>query len=95
MHKIKNHIMRTSIILLVGVSVCLTACVQERKVPMKSSISICEASFFGDSTAVFIAKTLQNGYKISIIHNKQLDLIHFERGDSISEYCAIHKLPLT
>ncbi len=53
----------------------------------------CELSFFGDSAAVLIAKTLQNGYKVSIIHNKQLALIHFERGDSISQYCAIHKLP--
>ena len=93
MRKIRKHIIRTSILLCAGVFVCMTACVHNQKAPMKSYISICEASFFGDSTAVFIANTMQNGYKISIIHNKQLDLIHFERGDSISQYCAIHKLP--
>ncbi len=52
-----------------------------------------EMSFFGDSSAVFIAKELQNGYRISIIHNKQIVLMHFQRGDSISQYLAIHKLP--
>lgn len=93
MRKIRKHILRTSILLCAGVFVCMTACVHNQKAPMKNDISICEASFFGDSTAVFMANTLQNGYKISIIHNKQLDLIHFERGDSISQYCAIHKLP--
>jgi hypothetical protein len=56
-------------------------------------LSLCDLSFFGDSTAVFIAKNLQNGYHVSLIHNKQLDIVHFERGDSISHYCAIHKLP--
>ena len=93
MRNIRKHILRTSILLCAGVFVCMTACVHNQKAPMKNDISICEASFFGDSTAVFMANTLQNGYKISIIHNKQLDLIHFERGDSISQYCAIHKLP--
>ena len=93
MRKIRKHILRTSILLCAGVFVCMTACVHNQKAPMKNDISICEASFFGDSTAVFIANTMQNGYKISIIHNKQLDLIHFERGDSISQYCAIHTLP--
>lgn len=52
-----------------------------------------EISFWGDSTAVFIAKEQQNGYDISIIFNKELCLIHFERGDSISRYCALHRLP--
>ena len=93
MRKIGRHIIRTNIILFVGVLVCMTACMQEQKGPMKDSISSCEVSFFGDSTAVFKANTLQNGYKISIIHNKQLNVIHFERGDSISRYCAIHTLP--
>ena len=85
--------MRTSIVLFVMVAVVITACVPREKVPMQKGILKCESSFFGDSTAVLIANTLQNGYKISIIHNKQLDLVHFERGDSISRYCAIHKLP--
>lgn len=93
MLKIKNIIMRTSIVLFVMVAVVMTACVQGEKVPMQKGILTSESSFFGDSTAVLIANTLQNGYKISIIHNKQLDLVHFERGDSISRYCAIHKLP--
>jgi len=57
------------------------------------SISLCDASFFGDSTAVLIVRTLQNGYRISIIHNRQIGLVHFERGDSISQYCAIRRLP--
>ena len=91
--KIKNNIMRTSIVLFVMVAVVITACVPGEKVPMQKGILKCESSFFGDSTAVLIANTLQNGYKVSIIHNKQLALIHFERGDSISQYCAIHKLP--
>lgn len=53
----------------------------------------CEKTFFGDSTAVFILNKPQNGYNISFIQNKQLALMHFERGDSISRYCAIHVLP--
>lgn len=53
----------------------------------------CEKTFFGDSTAVFILNEPQNGYNISLIRNKQLTLMHFERGDSISRYCAIHELP--
>ena len=57
------------------------------------SLDKCDLSFFGDSVAVFIGNELQNGYRVSIIHNSQLALIHFERGDSISQYCAIHKLP--
>ena len=93
MRKTRRHIIRTNIILLVGVLACMSACMQEQKDPMKNSLSSCETSFFGDSTAVFKANTLQNGYKISIIHNKQLNVIHFERGDSISRYCAIHTLP--
>lgn len=71
MCKIMKRIMRINIILLVGVLACMTACVQEQKVPQQGKLSSCETSFFGDSTAVFKANTLQNGYKISIIHNKQ------------------------
>ena len=56
-------------------------------------LSKCEKAFFGDSIAVFMLNKPQNGYRISFIHSKQLDLMHFERGDSISQYCAIHKLP--
>lgn len=55
--------------------------------------SIMQNVFWGDSSAVFVAKELQNGYRISIISNKELCLFHFERGDSISRYFAIHELP--
>lgn len=51
------------------------------------------AAFWGDSATIFIAKNLQNGYRISIIHNKELTLAHFERGDSISRYISIEELP--
>jgi hypothetical protein len=79
----------TSLLMLaIGVIGCMP-----EKNASPHAISDCDASFFGDSTAVFMANILHNGYRISIIHNKQLDLIHFERGDSISQYCAIHKLP--
>ena len=50
-------------------------------------------AFWGDSVTVFIAKKTQNGYRISIIKNKDLTLAHFERGDSISVYCSIDWLP--
>lgn len=56
-------------------------------------LSEMEKTFFGDSTVVLIAQKPQNGYKVSIIYNGNLCLCHFERGDSISQYCAIHKLP--
>lgn len=49
--------------------------------------------FFGDSAYVFTAKDLQNGYRVSILHNEQLNLIHLEKGDSINRYCEIHDLP--
>lgn len=55
--------------------------------------SIMQNAFWGDSSAVFVAKELQNGYHFSIISNKELCLFHFERGDSISRYFAIHELP--
>ena len=71
----------------------MIGCLSEKDNPIKMKHSHVETAFFGDSTAVFIAKELQNGYQISIIHNKQINLIHFVRGDSISQYCAIHRLP--
>jgi hypothetical protein len=55
--------------------------------------SIMQNAFWGDSSAVFVAKELQNGYRISIISNMEICLFHFERGDSISRYFAIHELP--
>ena len=50
-------------------------------------------TFWGDSATFFIAKNPQNGYRISIIKNKDLTLAHFERGDSISVYCSLDWLP--
>ena len=50
--------------------------------------------FWGDSSTVFVAKESQNGYRISILNNKELCLFHFERGDSINRYLAIHELPI-
>ncbi|MBQ9525733.1 MAG: hypothetical protein IJR69_11555 [Bacteroidaceae bacterium] len=50
-------------------------------------------AFWGDSATAFIAKNPQNGYRVSIIKNKDLTLAHFERGDSISVYCTLDWLP--
>ena len=86
----KNLVVYIVAILMGGV---LVGCGSERHKLRNSALSLSDASFFGDSTAVFIASTPQNGYRISIIHNKQIDLVHFERGDTISQYCAIHRLP--
>lgn len=36
-------------------------------------------AFWGDSSTVFVVKELQNGYRISILNNKELCLFHFER----------------
>lgn len=84
---------RNTFIISLLISICVAGCVSPNGNTNKSELASCDLSFFGDSTAVFIANDLQNGYQISIIHNKQIDLIHFERGDSISQYCAIHRLP--
>ena len=56
-------------------------------------LSEVEKTFFGDSAVVLIAQKPQNGYKVSIIYNAHLCLCHFERGDSINQYCAIPWLP--
>ena len=74
-------------------AIVFTMCKSDKDRVEINTLSPCDLSFFGDSTAVFVVKDLQNGYRISLIHNKQLDLVHFERGDSISRYCAIHELP--
>lgn len=50
-------------------------------------------SFWGDSTVVLQISKPQNGYLISIIHNKDLIIALFERGDTISGYCALEWLP--
>lgn len=51
-------------------------------------------SFFGDSTLVLKSSNTPDDYQISIIRSKDICLCHFERGDSINQYLAIHKLPV-
>ena len=75
------------------VGLLIISCSKEKDKFVSTSLSVYDRAFFGDSTSVFINNKLQNGYRVSIIQNKQLILIHFERGDSISQYCAIHTLP--
>lgn len=57
------------------------------------NISMSEKSFFGDSTLVIKSSNMPNGYRVSIISNKNLILYHFERGDSISQYLTLHIFP--
>ena len=52
-----------------------------------------DKAFWGDSTSFYIFAKPQNGYKISIAHNTNITMLHFERGDSFSCYCAIDLLP--
>ncbi|MBQ9665292.1 MAG: hypothetical protein IJV33_02310 [Bacteroidaceae bacterium] len=52
-------------------------------------------SFWGDSAVVLQVSQPQSGYQVSFIHNKDLIIAHFERGDSISRYCALWWLPDT
>lgn len=85
-----TKLMLTSLLVL---TIGVIGCMPEKKVS-PYAISNCDTSFFGDSTVVLIANKPQNGYHISIIHNKHVNLVHFERGDSISQYCAIHELPI-
>ena len=78
------------VVMIVALTTALAGCKSEYS---KEKLSASEKSFWGDSVVVLIAKEPQNGYDISIINNKELCLIHFERGDTISRYCALHKLP--
>ena len=50
-------------------------------------------SFWGHNTTVLISDKLHNRYKISIFKNSQLCFFHFTRGDSISRYCVLNRLP--
>ena len=87
---------RTKIILgfvITIMTMTLAGCHRETKRDCSSDLSNVEATFWGDSTTVLIANQLQNGYKVSIINNQELCLFHFERGDSISQYFAVHRLP--
>lgn len=67
--------------------------VDNKEVNKTRELSKNEISFWGDSATIFISNGLHNGYKISILKNNELCLMHFERGDSISRYCAVHALP--
>ena len=69
--------------------ILLTGCKQ----PMSNGLCTFDKAFWGDSTSFYIFAKPQNGYKISIAHNEHITMIHFERGDSFSLYCAIDLLP--
>lgn len=79
-------------LLLILLTCAIFSCSQSDKTRI-SDLPDSAAAFWGDSATIFIAKNLQNGYRISIIHNKELTLAHFERGDSISRYISIEELP--
>jgi hypothetical protein len=85
--------MRKAVIIIWGVLILFLFAMCKSDKAESVALLKSDLSFFGDSTAVFCAKELQNGYKVTILHAKQIDLIHFERSDTISRYCAIHKLP--
>ena len=59
----------------------------------QSNLSKGISEFWGDSIAFYIFTKPQNGYKISVAHNANITMFHFERGDSFSCYCAIDLLP--
>ena len=53
-----------------------------------------ETAFFGDSTAVINATNKINGYDVSFLHQHNgIILMHFQRGDTIDQYIAVHELP--
>lgn len=60
-----------------------------------ASLSDNVRSFWGDSAVVLQVSQPQNGYQVAFIRNKDLIIAHFERGDSISRYCALEWLPDT
>lgn len=65
----------------------LTACQNDRIA--NDGIS----EFFGEGSNVISLTNHPNGYDISILKTKDLCLWHFERGDSINRYLALHGLP--
>jgi hypothetical protein len=67
-----TKLMFTSLLALaIGVIGCMP-----KKYVSPHAISDCDASFFGDSTAVFMANTLQNGYKATYkLINDSLKLV--------------------
>ena len=91
--------MKIQRILVIICVLLMCACEQKdhnadrKEANVSRELSQTDISFWGDSTTVFVSNGLSNGYRISILKNKELCLMHFERGDSISRYCAVHELP--
>lgn len=84
---------KTATLLLLALLTCVVLSCSQFDKNRISDLPESAAAFWGDSATIFIAKNPQNGYRISIIHNKELTLAHFERGDSISCYLSIEELP--
>lgn len=81
--------MRTLVLFFV-ISCFLVSCRYSNGKPLPP----CESCFFGDSVAVIKLTNRPNGYKISILHQRDgLDLMHFQRGDSINQYISINSFP--
>lgn len=84
---------KSHILLLILCVLIVTSCNMGGNVG-RSEVAREIKSFFGDSVLVLKSSNKPNGYQISIIRSKDLCLCHFERGDSINQYFAIHKLPM-
>ena len=81
-------------VLWILITFALVGCLHDNgSKAIKEGVSKTDAYFFGDSSVVLTANDIQNGYQVSFINNKQIVLVHFERGDSISRYCALDRLP--
>ena len=69
----------------------LTACRNDKEANVGVNVGVPE--FLGEGSAVVNLTNHPNGYDISILETKDLCLWHFERGDSINRYLALHGLP--
>ena len=76
--------------LLLGL-LLLTACRNDKEANVEVNLGVPE--FFDEESAVVNLTNHPNGYDISILKTKDLCLWHFERGDSINRYLALHGLP--
>lgn len=83
---------KTFLIVVIAI-IALGGCTKTSSNAKLDNIGDKTIEFWGDSSTVFIAKNIQNGYHVSIINNRSICLYHFERGDSISRYCLIHEVP--
>lgn len=52
-------------------------------------------TFFGDSTLTIISSNKPNGYSVKFFQTKDLTLVNLSRGDSINQYIALHKIPMS